>query len=51
MTTDLEILREALHLLESGKKVALCSVIEKVGSGPRDTGTKMRALICQWDLQ
>jgi len=41
MTTDLEILREALRLSESGKKVALCSVIEKLGSGPRDVGTKM----------
>lgn len=41
MTTDLEILREALRLLESGKKVALCSLIEKVGSGPRDIGAKI----------
>ena len=41
MATDLEILREALRLLESGKKVALCSLIEKVGSGPRDIGAKI----------
>ncbi len=41
MTTDLEILRQAFRFLESGKKVALCSVIEKLGSGPRDIGTKM----------
>jgi xanthine dehydrogenase accessory factor len=41
MTTDLEILRETLRLLESGKKVALCLLIEKVGSGPRDIGAKI----------
>ena len=41
MAADLEILREALRLLEHGKKVALCSLVEKEGSGPRDIGAKM----------
>lgn len=41
MADDLEIFREALRLLESGKRVALCSLIEKVGSGPRDVGAKI----------
>lgn len=41
MAADLEIFREALRLLENGKKVALCSLIEKVGSGPRDVGAKI----------
>jgi xanthine dehydrogenase accessory factor len=41
MTTDLEILKEATRLLESGTKLALCTVIEKRGSGPREPGAKM----------
>ncbi len=41
MTTDVETLREMMLFLESGKKVALCTIIEKVGSGPRDVGAKM----------
>lgn len=41
MTTGLAILRAVLRLLESGKKVALCSLIEKVGSGPREVGAIM----------
>lgn len=41
MADDSEILREALRLLEGGKRVALCSLIEKVGSGPRDVGAKL----------
>lgn len=41
MVTDLEILKETIHLLEKGKRVALCIVIEKKGSGPRNPGTKM----------
>jgi xanthine dehydrogenase accessory factor len=35
------MLMEALRLLECGKKVALCIIVEKVGSGPRDIGGKM----------
>ena len=41
MPSDLEILNEAARLLEKGKSVALCTVIEKTGSGPRDVGAKM----------
>ena len=41
MPSDLEILNEAARLLETGKNLALCIVVEKEGSGPRDVGTKM----------
>jgi xanthine dehydrogenase accessory factor len=41
MPTDLELLSEATRLLEKGKSVALCTVVEKKGSGPRDVGAKM----------
>ncbi|WXG41128.1 MAG: XdhC family protein [Candidatus Freyarchaeum deiterrae] len=41
MITDLKILNEAAHLLENGTRLALCTVIEKRGSGPRDVGAKM----------
>ncbi len=41
MPSDLEILNEAARLLEKRKSVALCTVIEKKGSGPRDAGAKM----------
>ena len=41
MPSDLEILTEATRLLEKGKSVALCTVVEKKGSGPRDVGAKM----------
>jgi xanthine dehydrogenase accessory factor len=41
MPSDLEILNEASRLLETRKSVALCTVIEKKGSGPRDAGAKM----------
>jgi len=41
MTSDLELLNEARRLLERGTRLALCTVIEKHGSGPRETGTKM----------
>ena len=40
-TTDMEILKEMINRLESGEKVALCTLIEKVGSGPREVGAKM----------
>ncbi len=41
MPTDLELLSEAARLLERGKSFALCTVVEKKGSGPRDVGAKM----------
>ena len=41
MPSDLEILYEAVRLLEKGTSLALCTVIEKKGSGPRDVGAKM----------
>ncbi len=41
MTTDVDVLTEATRLLEQGMRLALCTVIEKQGSGPRDIGTKM----------
>jgi xanthine dehydrogenase accessory factor len=41
MTTDLEILKDGTRLLESGIRLALCTIIEKKGSGPRDLGAKM----------
>lgn len=41
MISDLKILKEAARLLENGTSFALCTVIEKRGSGPRDLGAKM----------
>lgn len=41
MTTDVEILKMLMQFLESGKRVALSTVIEKKGSGPRELGAKM----------
>ncbi len=41
MPSDLEILNEAARLLERRTSLALCTVIEKKGSGPRDAGAKM----------
>jgi len=41
MTSDVDILTEARRLLEKGTRIALCTVIEKKGSGPREVGTKM----------
>ena len=41
MTNDVEVLKEAIHFLEGGKRVALCTIIEKNGSGPRNVGAKM----------
>ena len=41
MTTDMELLEEMVRLLQNRKKVALCTIIEKVGSGPREVGTKI----------
>ena len=41
MPSDLEILNEAARLLERRTSLALCTVVEKKGSGPRDAGAKM----------
>jgi xanthine dehydrogenase accessory factor len=41
MTSDLDFFREITRLLETGKKVALCTIIEKQGSAPREVGTKI----------
>ncbi len=41
MTSDLGMLAEARRLLEHKTRLALCTIIEKKGSGPRDVGTKM----------
>ena len=41
MTSDIDILTEARRLLEKGTRLALCTVIDKNGSGPREVGTKM----------
>ncbi len=41
MTSDAELLAEATHLLEKRTPLALCTIIEKKGSGPRNVGAKM----------
>ena len=41
MPSDLELLTHATHLLETRTRLALCTVVEKKGSGPRDVGAKM----------
>jgi len=41
MPSDLEILNEAARLLEKRTSLALCTVVEKKGSGPRNAGAKM----------
>lgn len=41
MPSDLELMREATHLLEAGQSLVLCTVIEKKGHGPRGVGAKM----------
>ena len=41
ITSDLELLNEARCLLEKGTRLALCTIIERKGSGPREAGTKM----------
>ena len=41
MTSDVDILAEARRLLENGTRLALCTVIEKNGSAPREVGSKM----------
>jgi xanthine dehydrogenase accessory factor len=39
--TDLDLLNQVADLLEHGNKVALCTIVEKQGSGPREVGAKM----------
>ena len=39
--TDVDVLEKVAQLLKNRKKVALCTVIEKRGSGPRDVGAKI----------
>jgi len=41
MVFDTDLLKEAIKLLEEGKKIALCTIIEKKGHGPREPGSKM----------
>jgi xanthine dehydrogenase accessory factor len=41
MPSDLELLAEAARLLENRTSLALCTVVEKKGHGPRDVGAKM----------
>jgi len=41
LVTDVDVLEKGIQFLRSGKKVALCTVIEKRGSGPRDVGAKI----------
>ena len=37
----IEIFEEAVRSLRMGQKIAICTVVEKVGAGPREEGTKM----------
>lgn len=39
--SDEELFRKIIELLSEGKTVALCTIIGKIGSGPRDIGAKM----------
>lgn len=41
MVSDLELFRETTRLLDAGRKVALCTIIGKQGSAPREVGTKI----------
>jgi xanthine dehydrogenase accessory factor len=41
IASDVEILKGAICLLDRGRRVTLCTIIEKKGSGPRDIGGKM----------
>jgi xanthine dehydrogenase accessory factor len=38
---SIEIFEEAVRSLRTGQKIALCTVVEKVGAGPRGEGTKI----------
>lgn len=41
MSDNVDIFELIPALLKSGKRVALCTVIEKIGSGPAEVGTKI----------
>ena len=41
MVTNVDVLEKVVDFLKSGKRVALCTVVEKRGSGPRDVGAKI----------
>ncbi len=41
---DFAVMQRASILLSEGKKLALCTVVEKKGSGPREAGAKMIVL-------
>lgn len=41
MTTPADILERVPELMKKGKRVALCTVIEKIGSGPAEEGKKI----------
>ncbi len=45
IATDVEILKELVNLLENGRKVAFCTIVKKMGSGPREIGAKM--IVCE----
>lgn len=38
---EVEVIERAAELLKAGKRVALCTVVEKIGSGPAERGTKV----------
>lgn len=42
---DEQVLLTALEGLRRGQKVALCTLVEKVGSAPRDVGAKMAVFV------
>lgn len=38
---SIEIFEEAIRLLQMGQRIAICTVVEKIGSGPREEGAKI----------
>ncbi len=40
-SSPVDIFERVLELLRKGKRVALCTIVEKIGSGPAERGTKM----------
>jgi len=41
MSSPTDIFEQASKFLKEGKKVALCTIVEKIGSGPAEKGTKI----------
>jgi len=41
MSSPTDIFEQASKFLKEGKKVALCTIVEKIGSGPAEKGTKL----------